>query len=162
MKRYLTLFIITLLFWLLITLSLSLANVLTGIVAAGVTALLFGKYFVTRVGAFLEPHRYAWLVVYIFIFLWECIKANFDVAYRVLHPAMPIKPGIVRVELEIKTDLARTMLANSITMTPGTIAVDVIGNVMYVHWIYVSSEDPNIYSRKISGRFEKYIKKIFE
>jgi len=162
MKRYLTLFIITLLFWLLITLSLSLANILTGIVAAGVTSLLFGKYFVTRVGAFLEPQRYGWLVVYIFIFLWECIKANFDVAYRVLHPAMPIKPGIVKVELEIKTDLARTMLANSITMTPGTIAVDVIGDVMYVHWIYISSEDPNVYSRKVSGRFEKYIKKIFE
>jgi multicomponent Na+:H+ antiporter subunit E len=162
MKRYLTLFIITLLFWLLITLSLSLANIITGIVAAGATTLLFGKYFVTRVGLFLEPQRYGWLVVYIFIFLWECIKANFDVAYRVLHPAMPIKPGIVKVELGIKTDLARTMLANSITMTPGTIAVDVIGDVMFVHWIYVSSDDPNVYSRKVSGRFEKYIKKIFE
>ena len=162
MKRYLTLFIITLLFWLLITLSLSLANVIVGIVAAGVTTGLFGKYFVTRVGPFLEPQRYGWLILYIFIFLWECIKANFDVAYRVLHPAMPIKPGIVKVELGIKTDLAKTMLANSITMTPGTIAVDVIDDVMYVHWNYVSSEDPNVYSRKISGRFEKYIQKIFE
>jgi len=162
MEKHLTLFIITLVFWLLITLSLSLANILTGIVAAGVTTLLFGKYFVTRVGLFLEPKRYAWLVVYIFIFLWECIKANFDVAYRVLHPAMPIKPGIVKVKLGIKTDLARTMLANSITMTPGTIAVDVVGDVMYVHWIYVSSEDPEEYTHKVSGRFEKYIQKIFE
>lgn len=162
MKRYLTLFIIALLFWLLITLSLSLANILTGIVAAGVTAGLFGRYFVTRVGSFLEPKRYAWLLAYIFVFLWECIKANFDVAYRVLHPAMPIKPGIVKVRLGVHSDLAKTMLANSITMTPGTIAVDVIGDVMYVHWIYVSSEDPEVYSKKISGRFEKYIKKIFE
>ena len=162
MEKHLTLFIITLVFWLLITLSLTLANILMGIVAAGVTTLLFGKYFVTRVGLFLEPKRYVWLVVYIFIFLWECIKANFDVAYRVLHPAMPIKPGIVKVKLGIKTDLARTMLANSITMTPGTIAVDVVGDVMYVHWIYVSSEDPEEYTHKVSGRFEKYIQKIFE
>jgi multicomponent Na+:H+ antiporter subunit E len=162
MKRYLALFIITLLFWLLITLSLSLANIITGMAAAGVTTLLFGRYFVSKVGKFLEPQRYAWLLAYIFIFLWECIKANFDVAYRVLHPAMPIKPGIVRVQLGIQSDLARTMLANSITMTPGTIAVDVIGDVMYVHWIYVSSEDPEVYSRKVSGRFEKYIEKIFE
>ena len=162
MEKHLTLFIITLVFWLLITLSLTLANILMGIVAAGVTTLLFGKYFVTRVRLFLEPKRYAWLVVYIFIFLWECIKANFDVAYRVLHPAMPIKPGIVKVKLGIKTDLARTMLANSITMTPGTIAVDVVGDVMYVHWIYVSSEDPEEYTHKVSGRFEKYIQKIFE
>ena len=54
------------------------------------------------------------------------------------------------------------MLANSITMTPGTIAVDIVGDDLFVHWIYVSSEDPEEYSRKIAGRFEKYIKKTFE
>ena len=160
--RHLALFIITLIFWLLITLSLSLSNIVVGIVAALVTSLLFGKYFVRGVGKFLQPKRYGWLIVYIFIFLWECIKANFDVAYRVLHPAMPIKPGIVKVKVGIKSDLAKTMLANSITMTPGTIAVDVIDDIMYVHWIYVSSEDPEVYTHKVSGRFEKYIKKIFE
>ncbi|MFW6095416.1 MAG: Na+/H+ antiporter subunit E, partial [Bacteroidota bacterium] len=117
--KYLALFIITFIFWLLITLSLSLSNIIAGLVAALVTSLLFGKYFVKNVRKFLQPQRYAWLIIYIFIFLWECIKANFDVAYRVLHPAMPIKPGIVRVKVGIKSDLAKTMLANSITMTPG-------------------------------------------
>ncbi|MFP4447991.1 MAG: Na+/H+ antiporter subunit E [Bacteroidales bacterium] len=160
--KYLALFIITFIFWLLITLSLSLSNIIAGLVAALVTSLLFGKYFVKNVRKFLQPQRYAWLIIYIFIFLWECIKANFDVAYRVLHPAMPIKPGIVRVKVGIKSDLAKTMLANSITMTPGTIAVDVIDDIMYVHWIYVSSEDPAVYTHKVSGRFEKYIKKIFD
>ena len=162
MKKYSALFIITLIFWLLVTFSLTLSNLIVGVIAALVTSYLFGRYFVTDVGKFLQPKRYAWLILYIFIFLWECIKANFDVAYRVLHPAMPIKPGIVRVPLEIKTDIAKTMLANSITMTPGTIAVDVKDNIMYVHWIYVSSEDPEVYTRKVSGRFENYIKKIFE
>jgi multicomponent Na+:H+ antiporter subunit E len=100
--------------------------------------------------------------VYLVIFTWECIKANFDVAYRVLHPAMPIKPGIVKVKLELKSEFARTMLANSITMTPGTISVDLVDDILFVHWIYVRSEDPEVYSRKIAGKFEKYIKKIFE
>ncbi|SRR6056297_3068973 len=162
MKKYVALFIITLIFWLLITLSLSLANILVGVAAALVTSLLFGKYFVHGVKKFLQPKRYLWLILYIFVFLWECIKANFDVAYRVLHPAMPIKPGIVKVKLGIKTNLAKTMLANSITMTPGTIAVDVKDDILYVHWIYISSEDPAVYAEKVSGRFEKYIKKIFE
>jgi multicomponent Na+:H+ antiporter subunit E len=75
---------------------------------------------------------------------------------------MPIKPGIVKVKLNLKTNIAKTILANSITMTPGTISVDIIDDIIYVHWIYVSSEDPEVYSQKISGRFEKYIKKIFE
>ncbi|SRR6056297_2029930 len=162
MKKYVALFIITLVFWLLITFSLSLANIIVGVAAALVTALLFGKYFVHGIGKFLQPQRYLWLLIYIFIFLWECIKANFDVAYRVLHPAMPIKPGIVKVKIDIKSNVAKTMLANSITMTPGTIAVDVKDDVLYVHWIYVSSEDPAVYTEKVSGRFEKYIKKIFE
>ena len=75
---------------------------------------------------------------------------------------MPIKPGIVKIKLGLKTNIAKTILANSITMTPGTISVDIVGDEIYVHWIYVSSENPEEYSHKISGRFEKYIKKIFE
>jgi multicomponent Na+:H+ antiporter subunit E len=160
--RYLALFILTFVFWLLLTFDLSLANLIAGGAAALVTSLLFTKYFFHKVVKFIQPVRYFWLLVYLVIFTWECIKANFDVAYRVLHPAMPIKPGIVKVKLELRSDLARTMLANSITMTPGTISVDIIEDTLFVHWIYVSSEDPEVYSQKIAGKFEKYIKKIFE
>jgi multicomponent Na+:H+ antiporter subunit E len=160
--RYLALFILSFLFWLLLTFNLSPFNLVAGAVAALITSLLFAKYFFSRVVKFIQPQRYFWLLVYLVIFTWECIKANFDVAYRVIHPAMPIKPGIVKVKLELKSDFARTMLANSITMTPGTISVDIIGDELFVHWIYVRSEDPAEYSQKIAGRFEKYIKKIFE
>ena len=160
--RYLALFILTLVFWLLLTFDLSLANLIAGGAAALVTSLLFTKYFFHRVVKFIQPQRYVWLLIYLVIFTWECIKANFDVAYRVLHPAMPIKPGIVKVKLDLHSDFAKTMLANSITMTPGTISVDIIDDILYVHWIYVSSEDPEVYSQKIAGKFEKYIKKIFE
>jgi multicomponent Na+:H+ antiporter subunit E len=160
--RYLALFILTFLFWLLLTFNLSPANLIAGAAAALITSLLFAKHFLGNVVKFIQPFRYFWLLVYLVIFTWECIKANFDVAYRVLHPSMPIRPGIVKVKLDLKSDFARTMLANSITMTPGTISVDIIGDELFVHWIYVKSEDPAEYSRKISGRFEKYIKKIFE
>ena len=160
--KYITLFILAFIFWMLLTFNITISNIIVGLAAALITTLVFGKYFINKVGAFLQPQRYFWLIVYLFIFTWECIKANFDVAYRVLHPAMPIKPGIVKVKLGIKGDFAKMMLANSITMTPGTISVDIIDDYIYVHWIYVSSEDPEEYSQKISGRFEKYIKKIFE
>ncbi len=160
--RTLALFILTFLFWMLLTLDLSLANLVAGAAAALITSLLFAKYFFHGVVKFIQPVRYFWLLVYLVIFTWECIKANFDVAYRVLHPAMPIKPGIVKVKMDLQSDFARTMLANSITMTPGTITVDIVGDDLYVHWIYVRSEDPDVYSQKIAGKFEKYIKKIFE
>jgi multicomponent Na+:H+ antiporter subunit E len=148
--------------WLMLTFELSTANLVTGGVISLITTGVFGKYFIWNVGKFLEPHRYYWLFIYFFVFLWACIKANFDVAYRVLHPAMPIKPGIVKVKTGLRSDLARTILANSITMTPGTIAVDIIGDDLYIHWIYVHSEDPEVYTTLILGKFEKYIKRIME
>ena len=160
--RYIALFIILLVFWLLITFSLTVANIVVGAVAALIGSLLFGKYFVHNLYKFGQPKRYYWFVIYLGIFIWEVLKANFDVAYRVIHPAMPIKPGIVRVPLEVKSEIARTMLANSITMTPGTITVDIIGDEIFVHWIYVKSDKPEEYAREVSSRFEKYIKKIFE
>ena len=160
--RYITLFIILFLFWLLITFDLTPANLIIGGVSALIATLFFGRYFVENVRKFFQPARYFWLIIYLFIFIWECLKANFDVAYRVIHPSMPIKPGIVKVKLNLDTPIARTFLAMSITMTPGTIAVDIIDDHIYIHWIYISSTDPEIYSRKVSGRFEKYLKKIFE
>ena len=160
--RYLTLFIILFLFWLSLTFELSPENLITGAVAAFVASLFFGKYFVRGVKKFFQPARYFWLIIYLFVFIWECLKANFDVAYRVLHPAMPIKPGIVKVKLNLESDIGRTFLAMSITMTPGTIAVDIIDDHIYIHWIFISSTEPEIYSKKISGRFEKHLKRIFE
>jgi multicomponent Na+:H+ antiporter subunit E len=100
--------------------------------------------------------------LYFFIFLWECIKANFDVAYRVLHPKLPVKPGIVRAKTHLTTDIAKIFLANSITMTPGTITVDIREDYFFIHWIYVHSKDPEVYTHRILGRFEKYLKRIFE
>jgi multicomponent Na+:H+ antiporter subunit E len=160
--RYIFAFIILLGFWLLFTYSLETNNLIVGAIASLITVLIFARHLVRPVWKMLQPQRYFWFIIYMVVFIWECIKANFDVAYRVLHPAMPIKPGIVKVKLNLKTNMAKTILANSITMTPGTISVDLIGDTLYVHWIYVSSDDPEVYSKKVAGRFEKYIKRIFE
>jgi multicomponent Na+:H+ antiporter subunit E len=160
--KYITLFILSLIFWLLLTFKLTVPNIIVGSVASVICSLFFGRFFITNVHKLLQPERYFWFVVYLFVFIWECIKANLDVAYRVLHPAMPIRPGIVKVKTTLKSDLAKMLLANSITMTPGTISVDIIDDNLYIHWIYIRSEDPDVYTSMITGPFEKYIKKIIE
>jgi len=160
--KYITLFILSLIFWILLTFKITVPNIIVGSVASLICALFFGKFFITNVYKLLQPRRYFWFVIYLIVFIWECIKANLDVAYRVLHPAMPIRPGIVKVKTTLKSDLAKMLLANSITMTPGTISVDRIGDWRYIHWIYIRSEDPEIYTGIITGAFEKYIKKIIE
>jgi multicomponent Na+:H+ antiporter subunit E len=148
--------------WMLLTGRIYWQNIIAGAAVSLITTLIFSRYFKINARKLVNPKRYFWLVVYILFFTWECVKANFDVAYRVLHPSMPVRPGIVKVRLRLKEDLARTILANSITMTPGTITVDIIGDILYVHCIYLKDTDPETYSYKVSGKFEKILTKIFE
>ena len=148
--------------WMLLTNRIYWQNIIAGVVVSLVTTLIFSRYFQIDARKLANPKRYFWLIIYILYFIWECIKANFDVAYRVLHPAMPVRPGIVKVKLTLKKALARTILANSITMTPGTITVDVIEDTLYVHCIYLENTDPEKYTYKISGKFERILTKIFE
>ena len=110
----------------------------------------------------LNPIRWLWGIIYIPVLVWECIKANFDVAYRVIHPGLPINPGIVRVKTNLKTAIAKAILANSITMTPGTLTVDIASDNLYIHWINVKSLDTDQATKRIVSRFEKLLTKVFE
>lgn len=160
--RYVAFFILGLVFWLLLTFRLTVANLIVGAVASLLCTLIFARYYFTGVVKFIQPQRWFWFLVYLVRFIFSCIKANLDVAYRVLHPKMPIRPGIVKVKTSLKSDFAKTLLANSITMTPGTLTVDIIDDYFYIHWIYIRSEDPEVYTKMIMGAFEKYIKKFAE
>ncbi|MFQ3610536.1 MAG: Na+/H+ antiporter subunit E [Fimbriimonadales bacterium] len=63
----------------------------------------------------------------------EIIVSGVDVMRRVLHPKMPIDPKIVEMEVDLETDVAKVLLANSITLTPGTVTVEVEGNKLIIH-----------------------------
>jgi multicomponent Na+:H+ antiporter subunit E len=108
------------------------------------------------------PCGLLWIVPYLGVLAWYVLKANLDVAYRVLHPDMPIKPGIVRVKTRLRGPAAITLLANSITLTPGTLTVNASEDgTLYVHWIYVTSTNDDEAAREIISRFEWYIERIF-
>lgn len=76
-------------------------------------------------------------ILYLLLFLRELLTANLDVAYRVLSPSLPIDPDVVAVPLRVESDLAITTIANSITLTPGTLTMDYdeATNTLYVHAI---------------------------
>lgn len=92
-------------------------------------------------------------------FFYHMAKANIDVAYRVITGK--INPGIVKVKPNLKTGLATTILANSITLTPGTLTVDVTErNELLVHWINVVDKKPK--PEQVYGSMEKWIKWVME
>jgi multicomponent Na+:H+ antiporter subunit E len=113
----------------------------------------------------LNPFRFAgrcgWFFLYAVVFIWECFKANIDVAYRVLHPELPIRPGTIKVKVGLKSNIGLTFLANSITLTPGTTCIDVDkeNGYMYIHWLFVKDDADRL---RIVEKFENMLKRIFE
>jgi multicomponent Na+:H+ antiporter subunit E len=102
-----------------------------------------------------------YLVAYVFVFTKEVLVANFDVAYRVLSPGMPIEPQVILVPLRVETSSAVTTIANSITITPGTITLDhdPDENALYVHLI--DGRDPEAVVEPIRT-WEDYALVIFD
>jgi multicomponent Na+:H+ antiporter subunit E len=162
MKKRIVQFLVYLIMWVLLTWSLNLQDLMAGIVVASVVTILTRKLFPDDFINLMKPIRFVFALLYIPYLVYYILLANLDVAYRVLNPNLPIRPGIIKVKTSLKNEFAKTILANSVTLTPGTLTVDVDGDNFYVHWINVSSDDPNVQKRIILGRFERILRRIFE
>jgi len=137
--------------------------VIAGLIASAVVAVLFHEILPKEYRVFISPVRVFWVLLYLPVFFYYVMKANLDVVYRALHPKMPIKPGIVKIKTILKTESGITALANSITLTPGTLTVDLTDDgYLYIHWINVKSEDVEEATELIARRFEWFLQKIFE
>jgi len=160
-KGFVWLLVITFALWLALISKLDWPELVCGGVVCLIISL-FGAGIYSKLG--LPPlsiKRILFSFVYVIVIFWEIIKANLDVAYRVIHPQMPIKPGIVVIKTHLKSDIAKIILANSITLTPGTFTLDVIGEELLIHWINVKTEDIDEATNIIGRRFEKYLRVIF-
>ncbi len=166
--RRLIYFVLSFIVWLLLTWpftdeGIDVQVVIAGLVAAFIVAVLFHEILPQEYHVFVSPIRIFWFLAYIPVFFYAMIVANLDVMYRALHPKMPIRPGIVKIKTNLKTDSGITALANSITLTPGTLVVDVTDDgYLYIHWINVTAEDVEQATAQIAERFEWFIQRIFE
>jgi multicomponent Na+:H+ antiporter subunit E len=118
----------------------STAELAIGAVLAVVVGVLLRNRFIGKDLRMLNPVRWFTFLVYLFPLFFAMAKANIDVAYRVITGR--INPAIVKINPNLKNDMSLTILANSITLTPGTLSVDVDEetNELYVHWINVDPE----------------------
>lgn len=154
-------FMILLLLWIILNNSFSLEVVGSGVVFSLVIALLLCKNCNVFNETRWHPEALFYALIYIAVFLWELLKANVDLAFRVLQPSLPINPGIVKAKTKLKSKMARLILANSITLTPGTFTIDVIGDELYIHCVNVNETDQEEFAAAIVRKFEKYLEKIY-
>ena len=81
-----------------------------------------------------QPIHLTWNALVYWVWLaWQIVLANLDVARRVLSPSLPISPTMIRIKASQKSDLGQVIYANSITLTPGTISIDVEDGEILVH-----------------------------
>ncbi len=159
--RFILNWVFLMLVWLMFTSTFFWQEVVVG---AGVTMLLSLasiRLFTCCNLSILSPVRIFWMLWYFVVFLKALVVANFDVARRVISPSLPINPGIVKFKTQLKTNYSKMVLANSITLTPGTLSIDVVGDTFYIHWIDVQSTDPEQAFKDIAEPFEKILLKIF-
>ena len=173
--RRLIYFVLAFIVWVLLTWpfadgKIDIQVIIAGVIAAFLIAVLFHEILPKEHLVFISPVRVFWFLVYLPVFFYYVMKANLDVVYRALHPKMPIKPGIVKIKTNLKTESGITALANSITLTPGTLTVDLTDDgdpasrqtYLYIHWINVKSDDIEEATKLIARRFEWFLKRIFE
>jgi multicomponent Na+:H+ antiporter subunit E len=132
------------------------------------TNLLFGFFlgYIVLLAAsrVVGPSRYHGRIIrvvgFLGFYLVEVVKANLRVAYDVVTPAFRTRPGIIAIPLEAKTDLEITLLANLVTMTPGTLSIDVSADrkVLYVHAMFV--DDPDAFREELKQGLERRVLEI--
>ena len=160
-------------FWVLFVLQdinilkLDIQELLSGLVISIIIGYFTSILFIKEDGLWIfKKGRIIHLIAYIPFYFIELLKANIEVAKMALSKDLNIRPGIVKIDTELKSEYGLAMLANSITLTPGTITMDIYeedgGNTMYIHWINVETEDINEAGKIIKGDFEKKVRRIFK
>lgn len=162
LSKFIYTFIIMFAIWIGFTISFEPAELITGVFVSLIIAFFTDRIFSCCGMKVLMPHKIIYFIQYFFVFIIALVKSNFDVAKRVISPDLPINPGIVKFKTKLTNGFARMVLANTITLTPGTLTIDAIGNTFYIHWIDVVSDDPKVAYKEIAESFERILLKIYE
>ena len=146
--------------WIVFTGSVSGQELLVGGISAAFVAGISYGLFTKNPGKMLHPKRWGRLIAYFPAYIWAEMKAHADVAARIINPSLPLKPAIVKVPSKLESDVGLTTLANSITMTPGTLSVDVDedNSDLYVHWIDASTLEEEGVQKEVGEPLEKHIR----
>lgn len=157
--QFVTVFVSSLILWLLLVGNLNPDEIIVGAIVSLLAALLsIGRTSIFNALRF-TPLFPLYLLQYLLIFFKALVVANLDMARRVVSPSLPINPGMIRVNTGLTSDLGKLLLANSITLTPGTLSVDIENDQIIVHWIDCPDDiEIEEATRKIAGSFEKSIK----
>ena len=159
--HYALVFTVCLLLWVLLVGNLNGDELLAGAIVALLVTLLFGSRFTIFTGFRFSLLAPLYILIYLGHFFVALVRANLDLAGRVLAPSLPINPALIEIRTQLKSPLGKLLLANTITLTPGTLTVDVIDDRLLVHWVYCPpGTDLQRATDMIASSFEKHLSRF--
>jgi len=153
--------VISFVIYLLLTASVGLEEILFGVGVAIISSLLVGRFLPIRLGA-LNPVRIVKAIAYLPYFLWKMLEANLKLALIVIRPSLPIRPSIVQGTTSLSSGEGKLFLTSSITLTPGTLTVDVDDQNVFVHCVTAGEKETDRADEAILAPFEKRLKGVTE
>ncbi|WP_180897691.1 Na+/H+ antiporter subunit E [Martelella soudanensis] len=144
-------------FWVAVTGSASLHNLVFGFIIGAISVGLV-RHQIGGAGYFARARR---LFMLLMLFLYELMASAWSVAKLVCSPRMNLQPGIFRYELSLEKDFEIVLLANMITLTPGTLTVDVSDDKKYLYIHAIDCADPDAIKKSIADGFETKIREAF-
>ena len=152
----LSLFLLVL--WLLLNNTVAAGHVVLGALFAWLLPLLTAHFWPENP----EVKRYWPFVKFLAVVVYDIIVANVTVAGLILFGRKKIRPGFIELPLDLKSDFAITILASTISLTPGTVSADLDDGRtrLLVHALDLG--DPDALVRQIKNRYERRLKEIFE
>lgn len=158
--KYVATFLVLYLVYLLLA-GFYVQELIVGAVVSLALTFILAKYVNYSIDVKLPIRLVVFIFAYLPVFIWQLILANLDVALRVLG-LKKLNPGFVKVETELEGDFAKLTLANSITLTPGTLSIDVDDQDIYIHTVDVKGSTPEENKQNISSLFERILKVVFK
>jgi len=154
-------FAVLMTFWIMLEGSLSADVLIVGAVASALITFLVRDGLSILTEARFTPASVIATFQYFAFFAKELVKSNVHIAAVVLDPALPVRPGIVKVHTRLKSRMGRLLLANSITLTPGTLTVEIEDEWFYVHWVTMEAADQQEATEQIVAGFERYLEVMY-
>lgn len=155
------LFVSLFLIWLMLNSTLDLPVWVLGAILAMAGAFALQGLAAVYGDISFSPRTLAYFFAFLALFFVELVKSNLSVARLVLARNPDLRPAILQVKIDLKSAIGRLALANSITLTPGTLVVEIKDDSLFIHCISVSETHPAQEVVDTVRRFEKYLKVVY-
>ncbi len=147
--------------WLLFSASFQPYSLIAGLIGSLLISALTYQEFIAEheasLGSFMP--RPIQLIVFLFILMFYLYQSSIKMLGAVFHGR--VNPRIVHFRTRLRSDLARMVLSNSITLTPGTITLDLNDDHLTVHWFFCNTSHAKVAGEAVKGRMEQHLKRVW-